>query len=205
MRGKLNLILIGINLIVSYAEAKDFGTTGHVFEIKEEGFLTMIKRRAKLIDLEEENKKVQERSRRKVEEPDGVIGIKRTEKEQSYTYDPAYVLDEDAFLPDGSLLYSAGTTVNPFDHISYDKALVFIDGSDREQVGWLKKQLAAEIIKSDDKLILIKGRPFDLGDELDRHVYFDQGGVLTEKFNIEQVPAIVRQENRVFRIREIKI
>ena len=204
-RALLTITAVGFNIIPTLALAKDFGTMGHGFQIKEEGFLTMIKRRGSLIDIEEENKKVQARVRRTVEEPEAVLGIKRTVKEQSFTYDPTYTLDEDAFLPDGTLLYGAGTTVNPFDHISYDKQLVFIDSSDREQVNWLKKSLTSKEVKPDDKLILVKGRPFDLEDELDVHVYFDQSGVLVEKFNIEQVPAIVCQEGKLMRVREIKI
>jgi conjugal transfer pilus assembly protein TraW len=108
-------------------------------------------------------------------------------------------------LPDGKLLYKAGTTVNPFDHMHLEKKLIFIDGRDEEQVEWFKGQRRIEQIKEEDKLILVAGRPFDLEKELDREVYFDQSGSLVQKFKIEQVPAIVEQEEKVLRIREIVV
>jgi conjugal transfer pilus assembly protein TraW len=200
----ISILLSGL-MIGASVEAKDFGIVGHSFVITEEGFLTMIKRKGNMLNLEQENRKMQEYTKDRVEEPQAVIGIKRTTDAKSYTYDPTYILDENVYLPDGTLLYSEGTRVNPFDHMSYDKALVFVDASDLEQVEWLKDNLINGEFKKEDKLILVKGKPFELQDELDTHVYFDQGGVMIEKFGIEQVPAVVRQEDKLMRINEVKI
>jgi conjugal transfer pilus assembly protein TraW len=89
--------------------------------------------------------------------------------------------------------------------MNLEKKLIFIDGGDIEQVNWFKQQRRIEQIKEEDKLILVTGCPFDLAEELDREVYFDQQGSLTKKFKIEQVPAIVEQEEKVLRIREILV
>lgn len=86
-----------------------------------------------------------------------------------------------------------------------DKKLVFIDGTDIDQIKWFIKQVGEGNFKEEDKLILVNGRPLELGDELQRPVYFDQAGVLTSHFKIEQVPAIVEQEGKLLRIREICI
>jgi len=201
----LALVLTVLSLISSKANAKDYGVQGYTFEIKEEGFLAMIYRKLKLVDIEKEQKKMQQLAKSKIEEPIALVGIKRTEKAQSFTFDPTYTLAEDALLPDGRLLYKAGRTVNPLDHMNLEKKLLFIDGKDAEQVEWFKEQRKKEQIKEEDKLILVAGRPFDLEKELNRDVYFDQQGSLTQKFKIEQVPAIVEQEGRVLRIREIVV
>ncbi|MDR0774377.1 MAG: hypothetical protein LBE72_03600 [Rickettsia sp.] len=83
--------------------------------------------------------------------------------------------------------------------------MIFIDSRDKEQVEWFKQQQSSSVIKAEDKLILVAGRPLDLQKELDREVYFDQAGVLTTKFKIKQVPAIIQQEGKVLRIKEVKI
>jgi len=200
-----SLMLIMSQVLPDSVFGKDFGTNGATFEIKEEGFLAMIYRKLKSVDMQQEQKKMQDIARKRVEEPMAVAGIKRTEKAQSFTFDPTYTLEEDALLPNGKLLYKAGTTVNPFDHMHLEKKLIFIDGRDEEQVEWFKGQRRIEQIKEEDKLILVAGRPFDLEKELDREVYFDQSGSLVQKFKIEQVPAIVEQEEKVLRIREIVV
>ena len=194
------LILFG-----TIALAKDYGVSGHTFEIKEEGFLSMIYRKLEEINLSEENKKMQQLAVKKVEQPTAVEGIKKAEKDQSFTFDPTYEVTEDIILPSGQVLYQIGTKVNPLEHVKLDKKLVFIDGKDKDQVRWFIKQVGEGNFKEEDKLILVNGRPLELGDELQRQVYFDQAGVLTSLFKIEKVPAIVEQEDKLLRIREICI
>lgn len=208
------ILLFGISVVIllccfimlnGTALAKDFGVQGHTFEIKEEGFLSMIYRKLKGLDIDKENEKMRQLAKERIEEPEQVSGIRRTEKEQSFTYDPTYTLDKDAILPDGRVIYKAGIKVNPLDYLSLEKKLVFIDARDKEQVEWFKEQKVEGSIKLEDKLILVAGRPFDLEKELDSKVYFDQAGVLTSKFKIEQVPAIVQQEKKYLRITEVYI
>ena len=114
-------------------------------------------------------------------------------------------MPDDIILPNGKLLYAKGTKVNPLDHITLDKKLIFIDGKDQEQTHWFKDKKAKGDFNEQDKLILVAGKPIDLGNNLGQEVYFDQAGVLTTKFKIEQVPATIEQEGRLLRIREIEI
>lgn len=204
------LVLIIVLLIVAQTVpqtsfAKDFGVYGTVFEIKEEGFLVMIQRKLKLIDIEEENKKMLEIAKNKVIEPEAVNGIRSTTEGRSFIYDPSYTLKEDIILPNGKLLHKAGTKVNPLNYVSLDKKLVFINGRDNGQVEWFKEQRKSLNITEKDKLVLVAGKPIELGEKLNQEVYFDQAGVLTSKFGIRQVPAIVEQEHDKFRINEIKV
>ncbi len=199
------LIIALVILLPQITIAKDFGIYGTIFEVKEEGFLAMIQRKLKLVDIEQEQRKMLEIAKNRIEEPVFVTNIKRTEKPQSFTYEPSYMVKEDIILPNGKLLYALGTRVNPLDHMSLDKKLIFINGKDTLQIEWFKQQQSRGVIKEEDKLILIAGRPLDLQKELNREVYFDQAGILTTKFNIEQVPAIIEQEGKLLRIREVEI
>lgn len=199
------LTIFLVSLLPQMVFAKDFGIHGSTFEVKEEGFLSMIQRRLKQVDIEKEQRKMLDIAKMRVEEPERVANIKRTQKSQSFTYDPSYITEGDIFMPNGMLLYPAGTRVNPLDHITLDTKLIFIDGKDSLQIEWFKEQERSLSASKQEKLILIAGRPLDLQKELGREVYFDQAGILTTKFNIEQVPAIVEQEGKMLRIREVKI
>ncbi|MFP3018266.1 MAG: type-F conjugative transfer system protein TraW [Candidatus Tisiphia sp.] len=199
------LTMILVILLPQITIAKDFGIYGTIFEVKEEGFLAMIERKLKLVDIEQEKSKMLEIAKTRIEQPVAVSNIKRTQKAQDFTYDPSYIIKEDIILPDGKLLHKIGTKVNPLDYINLDKKLIFIDSRDKEQVEWFKQQKSSSVIKAEDKLILVAGRPLDLQKELDREVYFDQAGVLTTKFKIKQVPAIIQQEGKVLRIKEVKV
>jgi conjugal transfer pilus assembly protein TraW len=186
--------------------AKDFGKAGSTFEVKEEGFLEMIYRKLRLLDIEKEQQKMQKTVVKKVETPNPVVGVEKATKNRSFTYDPTYTLEEDIYLPDGKVLHAKGTKINPLDQISMTKRLVFIDARDGEQIDWLKKQASSGNFRENDKLILVAGRPFEIGKELGREVYFDQLGLLTTKFGIKAVPAVVEQEkpeDRVLKVSEV--
>ena len=196
------------------AFAKDFGKQGTTFEVKEEGFVAMMQRRLKDVNLVEHEQKMKDLVKSRVEEPVPASGITRATKTVSHSYDPTYVLDEDVVLPCGKLLYPQGTRVNPLDHMSWDGTLVFIDGRDKEQVGWVVENYITLPSSSDssnesssdgNKIVLVAGRPLDLEKETSSNIYFDQAGVLIKKFGITHVPAIVEQDGRYLKVTEINI
>lgn len=206
-------MLIVITIIHYSADAKDFGKFGNTFEVKEEGFLKMIHRRLKSVDLENEQKKIKILVRKKVEEPEAVKGIMPATKDNEYIYDPTYIVEKDIFLPNGHILYKAGTKINPLEKMSFDRKLYFIDQRIDDQVKWLKTELSKSSIqiKNDanknveTRVILVGGRPLELAEELNIQIYFDQFGELTNKFQIKFVPAVIEQEDKYLRIKEIAI
>mgnify|MGYP003553158158 FL=1 len=209
--------------------AKDFGKQGATFEIKEEGFVAMMQRKLKGVNLAEHEQKMKDLARKRVEEPTPVLGITRATRTISHSFDPSYVLDEDVFLPCGKLLYPAGTRVNPLDHMEWGGKIVFIDGRDPSQIAWVKdnylktEAFDKNLIKlpqnlndqntdsaahtvvssSDTRIILTGGRPLELEREVGNPIYFDQFGELTGRFNIAHVPAIVEQDGKYLKVTEI--
>ena len=218
-----------IQLFSNAALAKDFGKQGTTFEIKEEGFVAMMQRKLKGVNLAEHEQKMKDLAKKRVEEPTAVSGITRATKTISHSFDPSYVLDQDVFLPCGKLLYAMGTTVNPLDHMEWNGRIVFVDGRDQSQITWVKDNyLKAMLVKSgeelsenlsdqnieditqvaardDTKIILTGGKPLELESEVGHPVYFDQFGELTKKFNIAHVPAIVEQDGKYLKVTEINI
>jgi len=229
MKITIFVLTIVVQLLSNAALAKDFGKQGATFEIKEEGFISMMQRKLKELNLAEYEQKMKDLARKRVEEPTPVLGITRATKTVSRSFDPSYVLDEDVFLPCGKLLYAKGMTVNPLDQMSWDGTLVFIDGRDKEQVTWavenytkpmtiardeeltqIKQNLVSEDSlnnhdKDVSKIVLVAGPPLELQQEIGAAVYFDQFGELTKKFNIAHVPAVIKQNGKYLKVTEINI
>lgn len=198
--------------------AKDFGRRGHTFEVREEGFVKMLQRRLKDVNLEQHERKMQEIARKRIEEPSAIKGISRATRTTSYSFDPSYIVTEDIYLPCGKLLYPVGTSINPLEHMQWEGRIVFIDGRDSEQVVWARDSyipLTMELVREEEenmvsrnknsRIVLTGGRPLKLEEELGVPIYFDQFGELTTKFNIVHVPAIVEQDGKYLKVTEINI
>ncbi len=185
---------IGALLInISEANAKDFGIQGHVFTIIEEDFLEVINARLQKVDWDEFNKNTQNKTKEYIERPTAVAGITRAKESKEFFYDPTYVLTQDIIDHNNQLLHRAGTTVNPLEFTPLKEDLLFIDGDDELQVKFA--------LKGQAKIILVKGSPLKLQRKEKIWIYFDQGGILTSKLGIRQVPALVTQEGLQLKIK----
>jgi len=207
---KRRALIALVSLISFNSQAVDFGKQGNTFPIKEEGFIAMIQRKLKAINLNEHQEKMRSHAKRTIEEPLPVTGITKATKTISHNFDPSYILQEDIILPCGKLLYRAGEAVNPLDHMSWEGKLLFIDARDKEQVEWaLGKYFGTDEQEPDqnkennNKIVLIAGKPLELEEEVQQPIYFDQSGELTTKFNIAHVPAIVEADGKYLKVTEI--
>ena len=213
-------LIILIMMVTTETFAKDFGKQGSTFQVKEEGFVAMMQRKLKSINLAEHSLQMQDLAKKMVEEPTAIPGITKATKTISHSFDPSYVLDEDVFLPCGKLLYAIGTTVNPLDHMEWRGKMVFIDGRDKSQVAWVIENYITPLLANDDeelpkklgnegrddtKIVLTGGKPLELERQINSPIYFDQFGELTKKFNITCVPAVVEQDGKYLKVTEIDI
>ena len=209
--GSIKLLMI-FSISLS-ANAKDFGTQGHSYQITEQEFLQMIAERLKKIDMKKEQEKMQSLVRDRVENPRAASSVKPATAKRSFYFDPTYTLDKDVVLPCGKILHRAGTQVNPLEHMDLNRRLLFIDARRIEQVKWLREELDKPLPDQkeavEDRVILVGGSPFTLKELLkDEHknkVYFDQNGELTTMFGITGSPAVVVQDGLRLKIEEIKL
>lgn len=211
------LIIYKVIFIVE-AHAMDFGKHGATYEVAEEGFVSMVKNRLSGLDLQQHQEEMLRTAKRQILEPAPVVGLRATSEPRKFWYDPSFTLTQDIKLPDGKILHKAGTTVNPLDHMVFDRELIFIDGRSQEQVEWLKTRLENAKAKNQEgnnhsaqnnnleiRIILVGGKILELQEDIGRTLYFDQAGELTNKFGIEQVPAIVVQDGKRLKIKEITL
>lgn len=215
MKLTLKILIICKVIFIVEAHAMDLGQHGATYEVVEEGFVSMVKNRLSGLDLKGHQEEMLQAARRQVLEPAPVVGLRATSEPREFWYDPSFTLTKDIKLPDGKILHKAGTKVNPLDHMVFERELIFIDGRSQQQVEWLKARLDGageknkennnESIRLEMRIILVGGKILELQEDIGRTLYFDQAGELTNKFGIEQVPAMVVQDGKSLKISEIKI
>ena len=202
----IEIIAIIVVLVISKASAKDFGVIGKVYEIKEKDAIEEIQNRLKLMEesgqIDDHNEIIKQKAVESIKNPKS-LNIKRAEVEREYSYDPSIEVKEDLKDARGVVFHKKGTKINPLDMVSMPYALIFFDGLDEDQLQYaLDKYNDSE---TKPKLILTGGSPVKIEKEYGLDVYFDQGGVLVKKLAIGQVPAIVKQEEKVLVIKEVVV
>lgn len=187
------------------ARAEDLGVIGKVYQIMERDLIEAMKDRLRQMEKTGELAKKQTEYKNRViygiEHPRPIPGIKTTEVASTHYYDPSVIVDRDIVTAEGRLMYPRGTKVNPLDYIGWNTYLLFVDGRDQKQLDSSKRIMATS--DKPVKLVLVAGEPLNLMRKWKKQVYYDQGGILTRRFAITRVPAIVRQEGKMLRVDEL--
>ena len=191
----------------SWAYATDLGVIGPTYEISEPHLLKMIEQRLREKERTGELKRLEEEAKARgvdaVTNPQPVAGIQTTQAARTFYMDPSFTLDRDILDAQGRLLFPAGTRKNPLEIVSLSKHLLFFDARDRRQVNRARELLAT--YQGKVKPILTGGSYLDLMKSWRIPVYYDQQGLLTRRFGIHQVPALVSQEGQRLRIDELEV
>ncbi len=212
VRSPITIVVIWICIIISAlllsinAKAKDFGVVGRTSEIKEVDAIEEIK--GKLSDMEARGELDEHNERMKKEVSDRIkspksLNLGRAGEVREYEYDPTLEVKEDLRDARGIVFHRKGTKVNPLDVVSMPYELIFFDGEDEDQLKYVIKKYEESEIKP--KLILTGGSPVKLEEEYKLDFYFDQRGVLIKQLGIKAVPAIVMQDGKVLKIREVMV
>ncbi|XVN41453.1 MAG: type-F conjugative transfer system protein TraW [Rickettsia endosymbiont of Argas persicus] len=196
-----SLLSFASTVVIDKSQIYDYGVRGHIFPIIEESLLEIIMAKLKLAkqngNLEKMQEEFKNRVKQKISRPTPVLAIAKANKNRNWHYDPSFIQKTDIKDQTGGIIVKANTSVNPLEKISWGEPLIFIDGDDEQQIKWVKLRIG--------KLVLTSGNPIKLAKKLNKPVFFDQGGVLTTRFKIKAVPAIVQQESTLLKISEIKI
>lgn len=201
------LILMTALLLVPPAWGLD--SLGPTYPIQEEDMIEAIQRKLKAMErdgrLSALQREAATRSRKSVEAPSPVAGVKRTTRPRTFYFDPSMRVPRDVVTQDGVVLAHAGDRINPLDQISLTRHLLFFDQRDPAQV---RKAVALiDRYHGAVKPILVGGEPLKLMRQWKQPVWFDQGGYLVGRFGIGQVPALVSQDglSKRLRIDELKV
>lgn len=180
--------------ILSTAHARELGVHGKIAVIEEHDPIVLIQSKLRTMEengeLKRHNLDLQKKTRAAIERPKPVEGIFKATETRVFYYDPTYIVQEDIKDHQDQTIHSKGTRINPLETVSLSQGLLFFDGDDADQVAFAKEKLKNASLK----LILTKGAPLALSEELKIPVYFDQSGLLTKKLGIHHVPALVTQD-----------
>ncbi len=187
------------------AETVDFGVMGEVFPILEQNLIEVIMQKLQKLQadgkLEVYQKQIQDRVKNGIERPNPVKDVVHTQTPRSYTFDPSIVVTKDLKDQNGNVFYKSGTKVNPLTIRPMTKPLLLIDGDSTDHLTWAFKMLKTYPLA---KIIFVKGAPLKIMKEIGLTVYFDQQGVICQKFGIKQVPALISQKDDLLLIQEMK-
>ena len=200
-------MMLALAIAALPATAKDLGVRGATWPVAEPDLLTEIETRLLQMQQSGELARLEEdariRARRQLEEPAPVPGIAPASQERSRPFDPTIVVSRDIRTPDGTLIATAGTQVNPLEHLPLTRALLFIDGRRDAEIAWALKRM--ESGDRPGKIVLLAGRPLELMRRHRRPFFFDTGGRLAARFGIAATPTLVERDGSRLRLTEIPI
>lgn len=153
---------------------------GAVGDLKRSGGIDRMRREARA------------RARARLENPEPVPGIFRARADSVRVFDPSVTLGADIAAPDGTVLFRKGTRVNPLDHGPMGDPLYLFDATDPRQV-----RLAERLHRERGgrvRTVLVAGSWLDLTRRWKRRAHFDQGGAISRRLGIGEVPALVEQQ-----------
>lgn len=183
-------ILLAVCVVSPVVPAADLGTWGDLWPVQEQDMLSLITQR---LDALEESGRwghemgiFRDRVVANSQRPDPVEGIKKADKYEQRWFDPSIRLTADLRGQNGVLFARKGQIINPLIMVPFLQTLYFIDGDDPDQLKWIKRQVPNTLLS---KIILIKGSVPATSSLLDHRIYFDQHGVLSQRFGLTSVPA----------------
>lgn len=189
-------------LCLSSAFAINLGVHGQIYPIAENDFFDLIQDRYLTMKHNGEWHKLQEKWSKEMEistDRPKFLNISTTVKRRTYTFDPTVELKRDIIDPQGRLLIKAGSTVNPLKIMPLSKVFLFINGDDEKQIKWAKLKDQEFTLT---KWILVNGSISETIKKANKPVFFDQWGKLVHHFNIQHVPAFIKQEGNTLKIEE---
>lgn len=143
--------------------------------------------------------RARERALAMLEAPPPVPGIVAARTARTRVVDPSVTLAADITGPEGEVLFRRGARVNPLDHAPMGDPLLFLDGADPGQVRLAERLLAGR--EGRLRPVLVAGSWLGLSRRWGRRTYHDQGGALTSRLGIREVPALVEQSGNRLLVR----
>ena len=185
------------------AIAKDFGTHGPVWEVKEPSLIDTIKTRLHEMttsgEMDKLKSEMQARTRAYANRPTPVAGLIRATEPREYSVDLSITLERDLRDHRGVVFARRGTVVNPLHYSRFNQRIVVFDGDDPTQVAFALR----EGNELDTLLVLINGAPLELMRQHRRRFYFDQHGQITSAFGLTKVPSEILRGKDAMWVREI--
>ncbi|MBU0993393.1 MAG: hypothetical protein KJ737_12940 [Proteobacteria bacterium] len=194
-------VFIATILLTAYSHGQilDLGVYGNSYPIVEKDGITALEDLSKgvsiqdLIDKEEVQKKI-------VGFRPETTHLPKSIEEREFLVDLSYSLSFDIPDQDGNIIYPKGYTFNPLKYVTNPRIYVVIDGEDPDQINWFKGSPYYD--NAGVTLLITQGSYTELVEDLDRPVFYALKKI-TDRFQLEHVPSIVRQNGEYMHVREV--
>ena len=199
------LLAVIIPFFSTVALAKDFGTQGAVFPIREvdavEAIVSELKRAQNSGELDAMNERFKQQALARVKRPKVVNQLTPATEYRTYLVDMTKTMKQD-IRHDGQLIVKAGQRVNPLAHRRISKHLVIINGDNEAEVEYALSYAKAH---PTSKIILSQGSPFELQKQHQQRFFFLQSSTLVEEFSLSVTPSVIYQDGLQMRVEEIPL
>ena len=189
------------------ARAVDLGSLGPTYAITEPHLLAAIEQRLQDLQRSGELQRLAAQAAARgidaARHPRPVEGLAATAVPRSFLVDPSFTLDRNVLDASGRLLFAAGTRRNPLEVVRLSRQLLFFDARDPRQVRRARE--IADRQPGGVRPVLTGGSWLALMQAWRTPVYYDQGGLLTRRLGIRQVPALVSQDGLRLRVDELAL
>ena len=182
------------------AAIRTLGTFGNTYPIAEKDAIEEMKKKAAQTDWSKHLDKEKQAKAIKNFRPQGLRSLPRVTDPETFQVDMTYSLEFDITDQRGVIIYPKGFTFNPLDYMDYPRTLVFIDGSDKDQVQWLK---SSEYVGT-AMILVTDGVFWDVRKELNRHVYYATNQII-DRLGVKAVPSIAYQSGKYMEIKEVDV
>lgn len=179
---------------------KSLGSYGTIYQITEPDLVTVIKN--KLSDYEKDGtiarlqQEGKERIINHIEHPDPIPGITTATRPRTWFIDPTFTESQPVVALNHTII-PKGFSFNPLQYGNLQHKYLFADGRDARQADMAIRFMAMDVT---NRVVLTGGSYADLSRKTHRQVYYDQGGNLTRRFGITEVPAILSQDGMKLRV-----
>ena len=171
-------------------------TVGQTYPIVEQDIREELKQKATRIDLDALFN-TQNRY-----QPANLHTLPRASSDRMFTVDLTHTLDHDIKDSQGNLLYPHGFTFNPLQYAGLTGGLVVIDGSDPEQIEWLK---GSPYFQNHRVILLLSGGyAAQLKQELKRSVYYLTHDIAA-RLQLKAAPSVVIEQDNKLTVREVRL
>jgi conjugal transfer pilus assembly protein TraW len=188
------------------SHAASLGVVGEVFPVAEMSFLAFIESRLAALQASGELENIQQRMISDVSAHatrPTPLNIPRASRTSTHFYTPSIRLSSPIIDHQNHILIPAGTSVNAFDTLTtYTPHWLLFNADDGAQVRWCEDMLRQYPAA---KVILTQGDVGEMERALKTEIFFDQGGRMSQKLGIHQVPAYVSRAAKSLRIDEFMI
>ena len=185
------------------------GVQGNLYEIQEENFIEMVKRRAGELDGD----KLVDQTVSRFWNGQQMHPLPMANETNSYLVDLTITVEQDIITPQGHAIARAGDRINPLDQIPFNRVGIIFDGTEKAQLDWAIEQ-AQEALSNNNAPIMMTTRIDHSEDGWANYEHINEhfpmglkllDHMIINRFDIQHAPSKFEQHGRYIKVTEVAL